>query len=114
LLLQSLQVLPGGIPSWRSTPLDQSLGDSVKTTLAHSLLKNTLWHLKDIVSERELGLYLLTWTQTLLQLRHMEHWVDAAVLRQVKFVCHFTNMLQHSERAEKLECQLLVTTTGNC
>jgi hypothetical protein len=114
LLLQGLQVLPGSIPSWRSTPLDQSLGNSAKATLAHSLLKNTFRHLKDMVSERELGLYLLPWTQTLLQLRHMEHWVDSAMFRQVKFVCHCTNTLQHSEGAKKLECQLLVTTMSHC
>jgi hypothetical protein len=104
LLTESVHVLLGCLILSSTAPLYVSLSDRTDSLLAHALLQNSDWNLKQGVRWRKDRRYLLRRSNALLQLGHMEDGVDLARTGQLQLVRHLSYTFQDTEGTEELEC----------
>jgi hypothetical protein len=92
-------VLPGNaagllqdLPRWRAMseggPFDQDLHHRFLPTRHQAALKHLLWnlHMKHTIRDSRSNRILTS--DSLLELRHMEHWVHESRFRKIKFISH--------------------------
>jgi hypothetical protein len=103
MLLQLFQVFPGGQRVRLIRPLDQCLRDELGVFTTKTTLQHPNWNNKRSARIRYVWLYLTVRPQGLLQLRDVEHGMNAAARRKLEAISCVANTLQHGVGAVILE-----------